>query len=90
MVRIAARQTVVIDKDLQFALPHRRVVEMRQVVNGRPRGMHGRLINQIQRPEHLGIGGDRGGQCCKALEEGFVRWPMSGGYRVDRRREISG
>ena len=47
VVRIAARQTVIVDQNLELALAQRRTVEMRQVIDCRAGRVHGRLVDQM-------------------------------------------
>src|SRR6516164_1377174 len=47
MMRVAARQTVIVDKYLQLAFAQGGAVEVRQIVDRRARSVHRRLINQM-------------------------------------------
>src|ERR1700756_5113691 len=47
MVRIAARQAIIVDEYLKLALAQGWAVEMRQVIDGRTCGVHCRLIDQV-------------------------------------------
>ena len=47
MMGVVARQTVIIDKNLQLALAQRKTVEMWKTVHCRTGRMHGRLVDQM-------------------------------------------
>src|SRR6516162_7075455 len=47
MVRIATRQAVIVDENLELAFAQRRAVEMRQIIHRRAGRMHGRLVDQM-------------------------------------------
>ncbi len=95
VVRIATRQTVVVDKDLQLALAQRWAVEMRQVIDGSACCVHRRLVNQMNIAKQRGIARDitrrsaakrlkngmRDGRCCAAIAAISTRKP---GGRVGR------
>src|SRR6266404_5358453 len=84
MVRIASRQAVVIDEYPQLALAKGRTVEVRQVVDGGTRGVHGRLINQMNLAEERRVAGELVIQSGQVSEKRHPRRPMllgDGSYR---------
>ena len=85
MMGVAAFQTVVIDEDLQLALAHRRAVEMRQVIDRGPGGVHRRLIHQVDLAEKIGVAGDREGQRGDPAEERHPR----GAVLLDQRGHLA-
>ena len=90
MVGIAIRQPVVVDEDLQLALAHRRIVQMRHIVNSGAGRMHGGLINQMQFPEHLRITGDLARQNAQIVKEWRVRRPVFLRDGIDDRGKARG
>jgi len=84
MVRIASRQAVIIDEYLQLALAKGRAVKVRQVVDGGTRGVHGRLINQMNLAEERRVTGDLVIQSGQISEKRHPRRAMllgDGSYR---------
>src|SRR5208282_6396676 len=85
VMRITARQTIVVDKDPEFALAQRRTVEMRQVVHCRAGRMHGRLVDQMYLAKQARIAGNRARQGRQPCEKRHPRRSMlfeHGGHRV--------
>src|SRR5690348_6456051 len=69
MVRIAARQAVVVDENLELALAQRRTVEVRQMIYCRAGRVHGRLVNQMELPEKGRVPRRRTGHGGQAFKE---------------------
>src|SRR5437016_13433569 len=76
MMGVAARQTVIIGKDLQLAFTQRRTVEMRKIVHSRAGGMHGRLVDKIYLAEQHRIARCRARHCGEAAKEWHSRRPV--------------
>ena len=90
VVRIATRQTVVVDKDLQLALAQRWAVEMRQVIDGSACCVHRRLVNQMNIAKQRGIARDITRQRRETLEERHARRPVLRRDRRDLHRKPGG
>src|SRR5205807_2239473 len=57
VMRIAARQAIVIDKYLKLALAQGRAVEVRQIIDGGTCSVHRRLIDKVYLTEKFWIPG---------------------------------
>jgi predicted chitinase len=70
MVRVSARQAIVVDKYLKLALAQGWAVEVRQIINGGTCGVHRRLIDKVYLTEKCRIAGGRVVEGREIAEEG--------------------
>src|SRR5271170_5474517 len=87
VVGIATRQTIIIDVYLQLPLAQRRAVEMWQIIDSRARGVHGRLVDQMDFTEQLRVACNRERQLRQVPEKRHPRRAMLIQQRQHRARE---
>src|SRR5260370_24413893 len=87
MVRIAARQAIVVDKYLKLALAQGRAVEVRQIIHGGTRGVHRCLIDKVYLTEKQRIAGGRVVKGCEIAEKWHPRRAVLLGQQAYRNRK---
>jgi hypothetical protein len=88
MMRITARQAIVVDKYLKLALAQGRAVEMRQIIDRGTCGVHRRLIDKVYLTEERRVAGGCVVERREIAEKGHPRRAMLLGKHTYRRRKF--